>query len=193
MPLNRQNGGLEWVPTPKLVTQSDEAGNIRSVCWAASLASWISAARVRNVDIKWVLGTFRASLTKVSSSDDAKAGSLDLGRLDDVTEHPDVRMDYDDWQNSSAMTKDYFWDALTWSPLYVLFNSSDTMMHAVCVYGIRPDQQDGWDLRMMDPLFGYRIGSVAEFQKRGTRFLVAFMKGRYGPPQILNYEAFPGG
>jgi hypothetical protein len=138
---------------------------ISSTCWAAALSSWLSAARndVRSVDD--LVARFRPFLGK---------NGLDLSQFDEIADSLFVRMDYEEIDKAD-FTWEYLYDKLLQSALYIILENANPA-HALVLYAITVDNSNTREVWIMDPIQGYRAGSLSAFRERSPTFLIGVAK-----------------
>ena len=164
-------GGLQQKPMPPLVRQptvyDPDLGGMRitSTCWAAALSSWLSAARNDDRSVENLVERFRPFLGK---------NGLDLGQFYNIADALFVRMSYEEIAKAE-FTWDYLYDQLRQSALYIILENANPA-HALVLYAISLDKNNTQEVWLMDPLQGYRAGSLNAFRERSPVFLVGVAK-----------------
>ncbi len=162
-------GGIQQKPTPPLVRQpivTDADSGIRmisSTCWAAALSSWLSSSRNDDRTVENLVQWFRVG-----------QDGLDLGKFDQIADAPFVRMQFEE-VGKAQMTWDYLSLKLHESAVYVILINANPA-HAVVLYAITQVAGQEHEVWIMDPIQGYRVGSLSGFRERSPTFLIGVAK-----------------
>ena len=162
-------GGIQQKPTPPLVRQpivhdADLGGMIiSSTCWAAALSSWLSASRNDDRSVENLVQWFQVG-----------KNGLDLGKFDQIADAPFVRMNFEEI-SKAEFTWDYISLKLHESAIYIILENANPA-HALVLYAITQKKDQDHEVWIMDPIQGYRVGSLSAFRERSPTFLIGVAK-----------------